>query len=316
MYDKGKLIAVIDEGTKITRVVVSTKFVVGFYLNVFLSRWNDFNDFVGEKELCARYMTTKYSGNESLHFNIAFLFVANRFSNRNHILRNYVHMKSKLNKSIRMIDGWNTIHWPFWMRCTSVRPKPFENWAIWFQVSTVRVTLPPLASQINEKQLLFGTNTPANHYTMPSVNTFLCTYIWINLPQLLLIYVNFNIFGVNKLTMNSISPKLKFFKKKNTKLTTFFEIPAWNDARTEETVEKVLDKIPNRDKNYCKSLSGLPISPYFSALKLMWLKENVPEINQAFNNKSCLVGTIDSWLTWVSWIAISLRFDLFHIQNR
>ncbi|XP_055314073.1 glycerol kinase-like isoform X2 [Sitodiplosis mosellana] len=72
----------------------------------------------------------------------------------------------------------------------------------------------------------------------------------------------------------------------------------WNDARTEETVEKVLDKIPNRDKNHCKLVSGLPISPYFSALKIMWLKENVPAINEAFKNKTCLVGTIDSWLVW------------------
>lgn len=34
MYDKGKLIAVIDEGTKIARVVVSTKFEMQFYSNI------------------------------------------------------------------------------------------------------------------------------------------------------------------------------------------------------------------------------------------------------------------------------------------
>ncbi|XP_031622466.1 glycerol kinase-like isoform X1 [Contarinia nasturtii] len=53
----------------------------------------------------------------------------------------------------------------------------------------------------------------------------------------------------------------------------------WNDARTEETVEKVLDKIPN-------------------PLKIKWLKENVPEINDAFKEKRCLIGTIDTWLVW------------------
>lgn len=74
---------------------------------------------------------------------------------------------------------------------------------------------------------------------------------------------------------------------------------AWNDLRTEETVEKVLDQIPNRDPDYYKPISGLPISIYFSALKIMWLKDNVPHINEAFKQKTCFAGTIDSWLTWV-----------------
>lgn len=72
----------------------------------------------------------------------------------------------------------------------------------------------------------------------------------------------------------------------------------WNDARTEETVEKVLENIPNRNPDYFKEITGLPISPYFSALKLMWLRENVPEINAALEDKRCLIGTIDTWLTW------------------
>lgn len=44
---------------------------------------------------------------------------------------------------------------------------------------------------------------------------------------------------------------------------------------------------------------GLPISPYFSALKIKWLKDNLPEIDAAFAAKTCLVGTIDSWIIWV-----------------
>lgn len=75
---------------------------------------------------------------------------------------------------------------------------------------------------------------------------------------------------------------------------------AWNDLRTEETVEKILDQIPNRDPDYYKSISGLPISIYFSAMKIMWLKDNVPHINEAFKQKTCFAGTIDSWLAWVS----------------
>lgn len=91
-------------------------------------------------------------------------------------------------------------------------------------------------------------------------------------------------------------------------------ITVWNDSRTEETVEKVLDKIPNRNPDHCKAISGLPISPYFSALKIMWLKENVPEVSEAFENKTCLVGTIDSWLVWVSEMKrkITFQFQLMH----
>lgn len=30
----------------------------------------------------------------------------------------------------------------------------------------------------------------------------------------------------------------------------------------------------------------------------MWLKENVPEVYKAFEDKTCLIGTIDTWLVW------------------
>lgn len=63
-------------------------------------------------------------------------------------------------------------------------------------------------------------------------------------------------------------------------------------------MKKVLENVPNRNPDYFKHITGLPISPYFSALKLMWLRENVPEIHAAFEAKRCLVGTIDTWLTW------------------
>lgn len=64
-------------------------------------------------------------------------------------------------------------------------------------------------------------------------------------------------------------------------------------------MEKILDQIPNRDPDYYKSISGLPISIYFSALKIMWLKDNVPHVSEAFKQKTCFAGTIDSWLIWV-----------------
>jgi len=43
---------------------------------------------------------------------------------------------------------------------------------------------------------------------------------------------------------------------------------------------------------------GLPLSTYFSALKLVWLKENVAEVQQKMDQDQLLFGTVDSWLIW------------------
>ncbi|XP_029032688.1 glycerol kinase-like isoform X1 [Osmia bicornis bicornis] len=72
----------------------------------------------------------------------------------------------------------------------------------------------------------------------------------------------------------------------------------WMDMRTTSIVDDILDKIRNRNKNYLQPLCGLPISPYFSALKLKWLLDNVPSVHAARNQKRCMFGTIDSWLIW------------------
>lgn len=66
--------------------------------------------------------------------------------------------------------------------------------------------------------------------------------------------------------------------------------------RTESTVDKVLGK---RDKNCLASLCGLPVSTYFSALKLRWLMDNVEEVQIAIDKGTCMFGTVDTWLIWV-----------------
>lgn len=43
---------------------------------------------------------------------------------------------------------------------------------------------------------------------------------------------------------------------------------------------------------------GLPISTYFSAVKLLWLMENVSAVKEAIEKKDALFGTIDTWLIW------------------
>ncbi|XP_017880748.1 glycerol kinase-like isoform X2 [Ceratina calcarata] len=74
----------------------------------------------------------------------------------------------------------------------------------------------------------------------------------------------------------------------------------WHDMRTTTTLEEVLDKVPNktRNKNYLKPLCGLPMSPYFSALKVKWLIDNVPRVRYAVQEQRCCFGTIDSWILY------------------
>ncbi|XP_076906575.1 glycerol kinase-like [Bidens hawaiensis] len=71
----------------------------------------------------------------------------------------------------------------------------------------------------------------------------------------------------------------------------------WMDVRTTSICRK-LEKELSGGKNHFLESCGLPISTYFSALKLLWLLENVDAVKQAVNKGDALFGTIDSWLIW------------------
>uniref|UniRef100_A0A8D8ZJ29 Probable glycerol kinase n=1 Tax=Cacopsylla melanoneura TaxID=428564 RepID=A0A8D8ZJ29_9HEMI len=72
----------------------------------------------------------------------------------------------------------------------------------------------------------------------------------------------------------------------------------WSDARTTVTLDKILEVVPNKNKNYLAPLCGLPLSPYFSALKINWLMNNVPKVKQAIDEGRCCFGTVDTWVIW------------------
>ncbi|XP_077088363.1 glycerol kinase isoform X2 [Siphateles boraxobius] len=72
----------------------------------------------------------------------------------------------------------------------------------------------------------------------------------------------------------------------------------WLDLRTQSTVERLINKTPGRNKNHLKHKTGLPISTYFSAVKLRWLMDNVEKIHEAMLSHKAMFGTIDSWLIW------------------
>uniref|UniRef100_A0A6Q2Y253 glycerol kinase n=1 Tax=Esox lucius TaxID=8010 RepID=A0A6Q2Y253_ESOLU len=72
----------------------------------------------------------------------------------------------------------------------------------------------------------------------------------------------------------------------------------WLDLRTQSTVERLISKTPGRNKNHLKHKTGLPISTYFSAVKLRWLLDNVDEVAEAVVTHRAMFGTVDSWLIW------------------
>ena len=78
----------------------------------------------------------------------------------------------------------------------------------------------------------------------------------------------------------------------------FYNSIVWLDNRTSELVDIILDHIPGRDLNFFKQKTGLPISTYFSALKLKWLMNEIPGIRAAIAEDRLLFGTIDTWLIW------------------
>lgn len=71
----------------------------------------------------------------------------------------------------------------------------------------------------------------------------------------------------------------------------------WLDLRTQSTVENLSKRIPGNN-NFIKSKTGLPLSTYFSAVKLRWLLDNVEKVQKAVREDRALFGTIDSWLIW------------------
>lgn len=72
----------------------------------------------------------------------------------------------------------------------------------------------------------------------------------------------------------------------------------WLDVRTSSTVDELTEKLPDKNRNHFRELCGLPLSTYFSGVKLRWLKDNIPEVAKALQNGTCLFGTVDTWLLW------------------
>ncbi|KAG5888423.1 hypothetical protein JTB14_020198 [Gonioctena quinquepunctata] len=71
----------------------------------------------------------------------------------------------------------------------------------------------------------------------------------------------------------------------------------WMDIRTSSTVDDILEH-GKHPQDFLQNVCGLPVSTYFSALKIKWMMENVEGVKEAIEEGRCLFGTIDTWLVW------------------
>ncbi|XP_013181987.1 PREDICTED: glycerol kinase-like [Papilio xuthus] len=72
----------------------------------------------------------------------------------------------------------------------------------------------------------------------------------------------------------------------------------WSDVRTAKIVDDLIKTKGAQSVNAVAQTSGLPLSTYFSSVKLKWLLQNVSVVQKAVADGECMAGTVDSWLIW------------------
>jgi glycerol kinase len=69
----------------------------------------------------------------------------------------------------------------------------------------------------------------------------------------------------------------------------------WQDTRVQPLVAAFAR---NGGADRFRAATGLPLASYFSALKLCWMMDTVPEVRSRAEAGDLLFGTIDAWLMW------------------
>ncbi|MBS1559516.1 MAG: glycerol kinase GlpK [Bacteroidetes bacterium] len=69
----------------------------------------------------------------------------------------------------------------------------------------------------------------------------------------------------------------------------------WQDKRTASVCEELKTKGLSE---YVKEHTGLVIDSYFSATKIKWILDNVPQARLQAENGELAFGTVDTWLIW------------------
>jgi glycerol kinase len=69
----------------------------------------------------------------------------------------------------------------------------------------------------------------------------------------------------------------------------------WQDTRVEP---RVVEYAREGGADRFRTLTGLPLASYFSALKIQWLLDEVPDARALAASGDLLFGTMDSWMVW------------------
>ena len=69
----------------------------------------------------------------------------------------------------------------------------------------------------------------------------------------------------------------------------------WQDTRTAQDCRSFVERGWDEDM---RARTGLPISTYFSALKMRWILDNVGEARELAAARHLCLGTVDSWIIW------------------
>jgi glycerol kinase len=97
----------------------------------------------------------------------------------------------------------------------------------------------------------------------------------------------------------------------------------WQDTRVAEDVGRFAS---DGGQDRFRAQTGLPLSTYFSGLKLRWILENVPEARERAAAGELLFGNIDTFLVWnltggpdggvhVTDVTNASRTQLFHLKT-
>jgi glycerol kinase len=68
----------------------------------------------------------------------------------------------------------------------------------------------------------------------------------------------------------------------------------WQDRRTSSLCEEIRSSYGS----LIKEKTGLETDAYFSASKINWILENIPNARKQAENGEILFGTVDAWLVW------------------
>lgn len=77
--------------------------------------------------------------------------------------------------------------------------------------------------------------------------------------------------------------------------TPYHNAIVWQDTRTRELCDQLALE---GGQDRFRSRVGLPLATYFSAPKIRWLLDNIPQLRPAAERGEALFGNIDTWLIW------------------